>query len=343
MAEGRIVGIEWLRAIMSVFVVAWHLGGGGTSAIWTSDWQTHVFTASDFVNFHLLLLAVPSFMLISNFLLAVGRPDAATVWRRSQRIGALLLFWPLLYLIFLRGWSGVANDLPGTAGGWLAWLLTAGRTVYYFFVSVLITYALTLFATPLATSINVALLVVASAVVGFAPLATAHFGWPELSAYWSPINFLPYPFGAVVIARLFNRDSPVVRALAVAVALLALGAALAVIEWHLYPHASLIPGQSFAFPAYTRPSLVALSMALLIIAIRANLGLPAVIGFMAKYSLALYCLHLFAAEPMRLVVEAVAGGLPPLGKAWLLIALTMATSYVAARLLSEVWKDRLLF
>ena len=48
MAERRIDGIQWLRAVMSVFVVAWHLGGGGTSAIWTADWQKHTLTASDF-------------------------------------------------------------------------------------------------------------------------------------------------------------------------------------------------------------------------------------------------------------------------------------------------------
>lgn len=343
MTQHRIDGIEWLRAIMSVFVVAWHLGGGGTSLIWTDDWPRHVFTASDFVNFHLLLLAVPSFMLISNFLLAMIQPDAATVWRRAQRIGALLLFWPLLYLIYLRGWSGVAADLPNTAGGWLAWVLTAGRTIYYFFVAVLITYGLTLFATPLSTGLNVLLLVVTSAAVGIAPLATAAFDWPYLSAYWSPINFIAYPFAAVVIVRLLGRDAPLVRAVAAAVLLIALGVALAAAEWRFYPHASLIPGQSYAFPAYTRPSLIAISMALLIVAIRIDLGLPAIVGFMARYSLAAYCLHLFAAEPMRLVVGAVASGLPPLGQAWLLIALSLGLSYAAARLLSVVWKDQLLF
>lgn len=343
MSERRIDGIEWLRAVMSVFVVAWHLGGGGKSLIWSADWQKHVFTASDFVNFHILLLAVPSFMLISNYLLAIVSPDSATTLRRAQRVGALLLFWPLMFMIYQSGFPAVGANIPVTASEWLYYTLTAGWTVYYFFVSVLITYALTFFAAHLSTTVNIVLLVLMSVLMGVAPLATAAYDWPYLSAYWSPVNFLAFPFAGIVITRLLGRDAPARRALAAAALLVVLGAMLSVVEWRIYPHASLFPGQGYAFPAYTRPSLIALSMALLIGALRLNVGLPPVVAFMAKYSLALYCLHLFAAEPLRLLVNTVASGWSPLGQAWLLIALTIPASYLAAKALSLAWRDRLLF
>ena len=66
---------------MSVFVVARHLGGGGQSLTSTADWKRHVFTASDFVNFHVLSLAVPSFSLISNDPLADAARLLSQVWK----------------------------------------------------------------------------------------------------------------------------------------------------------------------------------------------------------------------------------------------------------------------
>lgn len=340
---GRLEGIEWLRAIMSIFVVAWHLGGGGKSLIWTDQFARHVYTASDFVNFQILLLAVPTFMLISNYLLARSNPDGATAWRRAKRVMALLLFWPVTLTIYQGGWTNVAANLPGTPQGWLIYVLTGAQSVYYFFVSLLITFALTFFANRLPLTANVGLLAASTLLTGLAPIASRTYGWPLLSAYWSPVNFLPFAFAGIVVHRLFGPQSSSARALLAAGALLIAGAALAVVEWQSYPDAVFFPGQGYAFPAHTRASLVAGAMAILILALRWRGGVPAPVEFMAHYSLALYCLHLFVAEPMRAAVMSAAPGLPPFGQTWLLIVLTIAVSYLAARLLSLVWKDQLLF
>ena len=125
--------------------------------------------------------------------------------------------------------------------------------------------------------------------------------------------------------------------------LIGVGCVLSVLEWRIYPAAVLFPGQGYAFPAYTRASLLCFATALLIAALRWQGSAPPVVDVMARYSLALYCLHLFVAEPMRLVVQALVGGIAPLGQAWALIGLTIAGSYIAAKVLSLVWKDRLLF
>jgi len=45
----HIEGIDYLRTVMSIFVVIWHMGGGGSSLIFSkSDFAKHTFVFSDF-------------------------------------------------------------------------------------------------------------------------------------------------------------------------------------------------------------------------------------------------------------------------------------------------------
>ena len=82
---------------MSVFVVIWHMGGGGYSLIFSRlDCAKHTFVFSDFLNFHILLLAVPVYIFISIYLFSIGRPSFAILRKRVTRLGLLLTFWPLI-------------------------------------------------------------------------------------------------------------------------------------------------------------------------------------------------------------------------------------------------------
>ena len=75
MSRERIVGIDYLRAVFSVCVVLVHLGYVSPSAIFSEqEYAHHAFTWSDAVNFYVLCLAVPVFLLVSNFLLAQKHP-----------------------------------------------------------------------------------------------------------------------------------------------------------------------------------------------------------------------------------------------------------------------------
>ena len=89
----RIQGIDYLRAIVSVFVVIWHMGGGGCSLIFSKEaYLGHVLTLSDFVNFHLLLLAVPTFIFISIYLYASKPICTTSLTKQLSRILVLLSF-----------------------------------------------------------------------------------------------------------------------------------------------------------------------------------------------------------------------------------------------------------
>jgi peptidoglycan/LPS O-acetylase OafA/YrhL len=343
MVEHRIDGIQWLRAVMSIFVVIWHLGGGGTSLLWTGDVGQHTVTLSDFINFHVLLLAVPTFLMVSSYLFARSNPDGKTALRRARRIGLLLLIWAPLSTIYSGSWHDVIANFPTTSAGAFTYVLTGGNTIYYYFVALLMIYALAFTANRLPTAINIGLLATASVATAAAPLVAIHFSWPLLSAYCSPVNFITYPFASVIIIRLLDSDKPLSRVALPVIALLALGGVLAVLEWRLYRHAAFFPNHGFAFPAYTRASLIAFVMAIMVAAIHWNRGLPAAVDFMARYSLALYLLHLFVAAPVRPAVMALTKGMPPLGQTWLIIALTIVGSYVSAKVLSRLSNERLLF
>ncbi len=342
-ADQRIDGIQWLRAILSLFVVVWHLGGAGKTALWDDRYLQHQANVSDLISFQILLLAVPGFMLISNYLLAVAHPNADIAWKRTQRVIVLLLFWPLAFTLYQTGWGGVVAAWPQTAERAIVYVLTGGHTVFYFFVSLLLTYGVTLLAMNVSTTVNIALLVASTGAVAAAPLAAIAYGNAELAAYWSPLNFLPYSFAGLIILRLFGPDSPRLRASGVALALIAAGIAIAWLEWPSYRNAVFFQTEGVAYPAYARASLVLHASALLIVMIHWAPRPPAVIEFMATHSLALYCLHLFMTEPLRVVVASVAPELPNLAQAWIVIPLAIIASYITSRILMQVLRERLLF
>jgi len=340
-ADQRIDGIQWLRAILSLFVVVWHLGGAGKTALWDDRYLQHQANVSDLISFQILLLAVPGFMLISNYLLAVAHPNADIAWKRTQRVILLLLFWPLAFTLYQTGWGGVVAAWPQTAERTIVYVLTGGHTVFYFFVSLLLTYGVTLLAMNLPTPVNMALLVASTGAVAASPLAAIAYGNAELAAYWSPLNFLPYSFAGLVVLRLF--DSPRLRATGVALAIIAAGSAIAWLEWPAYRNAVFFQTEGVAYPAYARASLVLHASALLIVMIHWAPRPPAVIEFMAKHSLALYCLHLFMTEPLRVLVASVAPELPSLTQAWIVIPLAIIASYITSRILMQVLRERVLF
>lgn len=341
--EQRIDGIQWLRAILSVFVVVWHLGGAGKTGLWDGRFLEHQVNFSDIVSFQILLLAVPGFMLISNYLLAVADPNGEVAWKRIQRVIILLLFWPLAFTLFQDGWGGVVGHWPKTGDQAIIYVLTAGQTIFYFFVSLLLTYGVTLLAMNLSTKIIIALFAVSTAIVAAAPIAAVASSYPPLAAYWSPLNFLPYSFAGLVVFGLFGPESHRLRATVVALVLLAVGVGAAGLEWQHYRHGLFYATEQVSYPAYTRVSLVMHATAVFILMIHWAPRAPAIVEFMAKHSLALYCLHLFMAEPLRALVRTVSPDLPTLTQAWIVIPLTILASYITSRILMQVWRERLLF
>jgi surface polysaccharide O-acyltransferase-like enzyme len=330
-SDGRILGIDYLRAVFSVCVVAVHLGYVFPSAIFDPEsYSTHTFTSSDLVNFYLLCLAVPVFVLVSTYLYALRPTDTAGLGRRVGRIVRLLVFWSVAYQIFFFTGYGVPKVVPRDAEGLGLYLLTGGDTVYYFFVCLALVTVATHAAQRLPGRTVWALFVISTAAVGVLPLAHRSTGWLVLGLHANPLNFLPLAFAGVGLARLTRAGDD--RALTrIGLTALGLGAACAVLDWTAYVDPCFFRVNQFALPAYTRPSLVFLSVAVVVWAVRARPTGNAVVRFMARHSLAVYVLHPFFVPVRYKMVDALhlTGAVEVLAP----LAVVLGLSYVGSMVL----------
>lgn len=194
----RIKSLDYLRAIFSVCVVLVHLGYISRSEIFEQDtFLEHVFSFSDIINFYVLLLGVPVFFLISNFLFCFKPQDKNVLFTYLARIGKLAIFWIGLFSIFkFSGWGLVAS-FPKSVPGFFKYLLSGGYTIYYFFISLLFLTVITHFSKQVKLVYVGMLFILSTVLVAILPLVSIATGDFLLSIIWNPINYLPYPFAAI--------------------------------------------------------------------------------------------------------------------------------------------------
>ncbi|NQV36299.1 MAG: acyltransferase [Phycisphaeraceae bacterium] len=339
MSDARFEGIDYLRALLSVFVVVWHMGGGGRSLIFSTDrYQEHTFILSDLINFHVLLQAVPTFVLVSCFLFASHGASRRRLVENLKRFLILVSFWATTFSIFRAGSAGPSSSVPNGLGELAVTVLTAGHTIYFFFVSLLICQLIVFLIVTMSCRLQILGMILATVMVACLPVLAQLIDCPLLGAYWNPLNFVPYPFVAVLIAQ--NRDfvrSNKLLLLGMSGAMFIL---LSIFEWHYSVSGIFIPGQGYAIPTYTRASLVFSGAVIGVVAIDSKIRAPRAINYMAKYSLALYCLHPFLIDPVkRLVVGALSGN--SVIATYVAIVAVLLISYLIAPVLRIYLKDRI--
>jgi peptidoglycan/LPS O-acetylase OafA/YrhL len=339
-ANDHIEGIDYLRAIMSVLVVVWHMGGAGRSLIFSSEkYLEHVFTLSDLINFHVLLQAVPTFIFISSFLYVARGATTARLKKHLKRLLILLTFWAVAFNIFRDGYAGLLHSFPHSPGAFALAVLTAGHTLYYFFFSLLACQVLAHLITRLDRRMQILGLALSTAMLACLPALTKISGCFVLGAYWNPLNFIPYPFAAVLIAQ--NRGY--IRAkknMLISISLVVF-VMLSIIEWRYSIGAIFFPGQGYAFPTYTRASLLFSVVALGIVALESRIKSIGIIRYMAKYSLALYCLHPFLMDPVKAFVVGRFSGNSAMAT-YAAIIIVVALSYIIAPVLRIYLKEEVI-
>ena len=122
---------------------------------------------------------------------------------------------------------------------------------------------------------------------------------------------------------------------------IALCAIFAVFEWKYYADAILFNIQPYAMPAYTRTSVVWGTFALAIIALNPSIKANSIVKFMSKYSLALYCIHVFLMDPVKKLVTSFAQ--EPIIIIYGSIIFVIFLSYTIARVLQIYLKEKVLF
>ncbi len=283
---------------MSVFVVFWHLKIAGISTIFSKqNFSQHTFGISDFINFHILLEAVPVFLLISLFLYARKATPGKYLWKRIKYLAVLTIWWSTAYTIFKYGYTGLSRFFPEQGKDLHIIILTAGGTIYYFFVSLMLCTLTVHWMKKLGPRTVWILAGVSFSVLFLLPLFTINSNLDRWSAFWNPLNFLPYPFAAVLLAR-YEHKVEKYRFVIIA-GLVLLTTILGWYEWNKYVHAVFFPGQGYAIPAYTRTSVFLGAAAILVWSHGITHPPGKIIRFMSGNSLGLYCLHPFVSRILQ--------------------------------------------
>ena len=335
----RIEGFDYLRAVMSVFVVAWHIKLAGSSLTYPkAEYFEHSLTMSDFVNFHVLILAVPTFIFVSTYLYVLKGTSATSLRKRLKRLSILLTFWPVAWILYRRGYSGLLEIIPHSLSSFLITVMQAGETIYYFFVCLIVCLLITHVVVRRTVHIQILGFILSTAVLSCLPQISIASGLHALSAYWSPLNFIPFSFAAVLVAQ--HREYIHARKRYLLGILILLSVLFAKFEWNYSAGEIFFPGEGYAIPPYTRTSVVFAVLAIGIIALEATVKANVIINFMAKYALALYCLHLFVLEPIKGLVSRVSQSNLALSSGS--SVLVILTSYALAMLLRVYLKEEVI-
>ncbi|MBF0553067.1 MAG: acyltransferase family protein [Nitrospirae bacterium] len=335
----RYIGIDYLRAFFSICVVVWHENGFTQPDINNyMEFSRHAFSVSDFMNYHVLLAAVPSFFLISSFLYIAKNRTTAYLKQRVYNLCLLTLFWAVLLTVYAYNYNGLYELVPKSPGEAAVIFLTAGSTPYYFFISLCFVTILTHFANKLSTRANIVLLLISLFILTFSPfIAIKAKSW-YLTVFWNPMNFLSYPFAAIVIYRFHNQLHELKKRYqwGIFILLIVIAALAAISEWRYYLDPIFLCGQKIALPVYTRPSVLISSAAFLLTPLLIGFPSNPIISFMSKYSMALYCLHAFS---FRILYNP--AHFPSLSKSiWIVIMLSIGLSYLMAIALRVFIKDK---
>jgi hypothetical protein len=164
-------------------------------------------------------------------------------------------------------------------------------------------------------------------VVGILPVLHKETHIRFLAHHANPLNFVSFAFAGVGLARLSAAGAARTRTW-VGIACVALAGGTAILDWTVYVDPCFFEVNEYAMPAYTRPSLVFLAVAVLVGALRIRMPPSAAVRFMAAYSLGVYCLHPFFVDGRDKIIQVMhLSGLAAVLVPWVLV---LVLSYVGS-------------
>jgi hypothetical protein len=339
-SSSYINGFDWVRAFMSVAVVTWHMYTFGKSQLYAENFKRFHFNLPDLLNFHIVPVSVPAFLLISCYFVASRPPDWPRLRHRVWRLVLLVTFWTVMLSIWTNGYGGLLKMVPRTPLDLVVTILSANGDYYYFFVSLILCLLATFVFMRLSNLWNWVALTVSLALTFFLPQIALATSQTILIAYWNPLNFLAYPFAAILIYSYQDRFLASGRNLLLTIfGLLAIGSLFAWYEWTHYVQ-KIFLADGPALPLLMRVSLVFLGAAIVVLAMWPWRTAPAFIRFMSKYSLALFILHGFFRSIVLQNTPAL--GLPEAFMRLFQLLAVMALCYVTAFILPTFIKEDLI-
>ncbi len=292
-------GLVWARAVMCLVIVGWHVQVlGKTSALEPQSFAEHNIGPVDLIYFNCFHLAVPVFFLISLFLFCrKGWADQSYFRPRMLRLAKLYFFWLLIAIIILKTVPGINYQLPDTWMELLIFIPAGGNTLFYFLFSLMLCTCLCRMFRGRSLITVLVLLAVSLLVVGSFPfLCSGGFLNCMPVAYWSPLNFIPYVFVSLAIARMEGAGlkswSRYVR-FWIFVGCVLLFATMSALEWNYLKAEPEMDFDGLILPAYARLSVVFGAIAVFLVFLRIDWSVPALICLISRNSLGIYCVHGF--------------------------------------------------
>jgi len=333
-------GLDYLRAVMSLAVVAWHIHLFGVSALFDKNgFIHHAITLADIINFHFLLLAVPVFFLISLFLFFDHDKIHDCYFKnRIKKIACLYGFWLGSFFLLYAWRYGFAPLLPSDGKNLLLKITSGWSTLYYFFFSLLLMTCLARVVVSWPRSVLWLMLVLSLfSLWGAAFLVKIGVAPNYLVAYWNPLNFIPYVFIARLLSGTTDKD-PFAFLFSPPFFLLLLGFVFAIcFEWQWMINGNNFQYNDCALPSYTRVSLVLGAVIVFCLSFLIRHRPNRLIRFLSDYSLGLYCLHGYVS---LLVYERTVGALGGHGVAsliafFVIVPVSLMLAVVFRRLLGR--------
>jgi peptidoglycan/LPS O-acetylase OafA/YrhL len=288
-------GLNWLRAFFSIAVVIWHLNAFPNSTIFVeAKILKHSFNFSDFLNFNILLYAVPFFIFISLFLFAAKERNFSYLKTRILHLLALYLFWLIFYQVWKHGFSGIDYLIPKSFLHLVNLTLKGAYTIYYFFTVLIFNLIIVFLFQKLSNTILYVSCFFSILFLFIAPYLAIYLKIEEISAYWNPLNFLPYSFVVLILTR----NSEVIRLHSIPLVLVFFGFSifLSIVEWGNLVNVFFFKTENYGFPAYTRLSLLFGTLAIFLLSLKIKKSDYRIVEFLSKYSLPLYLLQSFYFE-----------------------------------------------
>lgn len=251
-----IPGLDYGRAIASIFVLLWHLHVFGVTELFSNEVPVpYIPHWSDILNVNILLQAVPFFIFLSCFLYAKQDTASAHLKRRLIRALALYLFWSIAYFLVTGGLPALFNAIDSITTRPLYSIVT-GVGTFYFFFSLFISIFLTSIAVKLQSKLLICWIFIAAAVITLLQLLTLEYQITWTTAFWSPLNYLLMPPSAVLLVKYISTNIPNLK---VTIWIFSCFIVVATIEWALLVHPSFFPGKdtpylhTHAYPPHYSP------------------------------------------------------------------------------------------
>lgn len=281
---------------MSAAVVAWHMILFGRSDLFSaSEFENHHLVFSDIINFYFLLLPVPVFFLISFFLFfqKAARP-LFHVRKRLMKLCRLYCIWTGIYILFYGYMTNYHSLMPDTLHKAIIAIISGYHSAYYFLFSLILLTIIAYIITKSPLNIIWFLLIISLLSLYYFPfLVKTNNNLSFLTAYWNPVNFLPYLFIAKVINDYWEKTqiikSKKINRLLICISGLFLLSAI--FEWIWLKDKNFFLYNHMAIPPYTRLSIATGAVLIFCFSLLATKPPNRIIVFLSRYSLAIYCIH----------------------------------------------------